>query len=291
MNDKRIGNICILTESGSHYKIAKKSLLKNKNIIVEKPLCLKLDHARELIKIARKVKRKIYVVMQNRFNSPILKSKEILNKNKLGKLVLITARVRWLRDSKYYKQDKWRGTWKYDGGAMTNQGIHHIDLLQWLGGSVECVSSYTAKRLSDIQTEDTAVGILRFKNGALGTLEVTTATRPKNLEGSVSILGSNGTIEIGGFAANKIKNWIFKNKKNNINVQNYNENPNNVYGFGHQKFYQEVFKDLTNKKNKAVKAEDAMHSLEILHALYESSLNNKTVKLNKKKFFNKLNND
>ena len=228
--------------------------------------------------------------MKNRFNNPIRITKQFLEKKKLGKLVLLTIRVRWYRDKNYYNLDKWRGTWKYDGGALTNQGIHHIDLLQWFGGKIESVSAYNANRLSRIETEDTSVGIVKFKNGSLGTIEVTTAARPKDLEGSVSILGEKGTIEIGGFAANKIVNWIFKNKKNNIKINKYFENPKNVYGFGHLKFYEEVVKQLLGKKNNAVTAEDSIHSLEILHALYESSLTNKTVKVAKIKFNNKLNN-
>lgn len=290
LDDKNISNICILTDSGSHYKLAKEALLKGKNIIVEKPLTLKLDHTKELILLAKKVKKKVFVVMQNRFNLSIQKTLDFLKKKKLGKIVMVTIRVRWFRDNKYYKLDKWRGTWRSDGGALTNQGIHHIDLMQVIGGKVDYVSSYTSTRLSKIETEDTAVGILKFKNGALGTLEVTTAARPKDLEGSISILGEKGTIEIGGFAANKIEKWIFRNKNDNIKVDNLFESPKNVYGFGHKKFYDEVVKSLLGEKNKTIKAKDSLHSLEILHALYESSLTLKTVSLSKKNFKNKLNN-
>ena len=201
----------------------------------------------------------------------------------------IGVRVRWLRDQSYYNQAKWRGTWKLDGGALANQGIHHIDLLQWFGGKVDYVSCYTSKRLSKIQAEDTAVGIVKFRNGAVGTIEVTTGARPKDLEGSISILGEKGTIEIGGFAANKIEKWLFKNKKNIIQNKKYFENPKNVYGFGHRKFYKEVIKNLEGKKNFAITGEESIKSLKILHALYESSIYKKTVQINKKNFNNKLN--
>lgn len=289
INNKDIHNVIILTESGNHYQIAKKCLLAKKNIIVEKPFCLKINHAEELIKISKKMRSKIFVVMQNRFNSPVMITKEFLDKDKLGKIVTVSVRVRWFRDQSYYNQDSWRGTWKFDGGALTNQGIHHIDLLQWFGGKIDFVSSYTSKRLSKIQTEDTAVGIVKFKNGAVGTLEVTTGARPKDLEGSISILGERGTIEIGGFAANKIKTWIFKDKKNIIQNKKYFENPKNVYGFGHRKFYQEVIKNLEGKKNDAITGEESLKSLKILHAFYESALKKKSINTSKRLFNNKLN--
>ena len=289
INDKNIENIIILTESGNHFHIAKKCLLAKKNIVVEKPFCLKLKQAYELIKISRKVKCKIFVVMQNRFNDPIKISKEFIDKKKLGKIVSLAIRVRWFRDQAYYNLDKWRGTWKYDGGALTNQGIHHIDLLQFFGGAIDYVSCYTSRRLSKIKSEDTAVGILKFKSGAIGTLEVTTGARPKDLEGSISILGEKGTIEIGGFAANKITTWLFLDNKNKIRHNKYFENPKNVYGFGHKKFYQEVISSLEGKKNFAVTGKDSLKSLHILHALYESSIKKKTIIVNKKNFFNKLN--
>ena len=289
INDSNIQNIIILTESGNHFRIAKKCLLAKKNIIVEKPFCLKLKDAYELIKISRKVKRKIFVVMQNRFNEPVKISKKFLEKKKLGKLVSLAIRVRWFRDQSYYNLDKWRGSWLYDGGALTNQGIHHIDLLQFFGGAIDYVSCYSSKRLSKIESEDTAVGILKFRNGAIGTLEVTTGARPKDLEGSISILGEKGTIEIGGFAANKIKTWLFLNNKDNIRYRQYFENPKNVYGFGHKKFYQQVINSLNGKKNFAVTGEESLKSLHILHALYESSIKKKTIIVNKKNFTNKLN--
>ena len=270
LNNKKIHVVIILTESGNHFKISSQALKNNKHVIVEKPLCLKINEAKRLIKMSNKLKKKIFVVMQNRFNNPIVAAKKFIQKKKLGKLVTITARVRWRRDNSYYKLDNWRGTWSADGGALTNQGIHHIDLLQYLGGKIKKVSAFSATRLANIETEDTAVGIVEFENGALGTIEVTTAARPKDLEGSISILGEKGTIEIGGFAANKINLWSFKNKKSNILEKKYYENPKNINSFGHKKFYLEVEKSLQKKNSSAILAKDSLHSLEILHALYSS---------------------
>ena len=287
---KEINTIIILTESGNHYKIAKNALLSNKNIIVEKPLCLKIKEALELVQISKKHQKKIFVIMQNRFNNPIQIAKKYINKNKFGKIVSITSRVRWSRNQKYYNQAPWRGTWKYDGGALTNQGIHHIDLMYYLGGKVSETFAYSSKRLAKIKTEDTAVAVLKFKNGALGTLEVTTATRPRDLEGSISILGEKGTMIIGGFAANKIDFCDFKNKKDNVIKKVYFENPKNVYGFGHKKIYFEIVKNLRNQKNNAIQAEESIESLKILHSLYSSIENKKNITLNSNISKNKLNN-
>ena len=290
LNIKNIDTIIILTESGNHFNIAKQALLKKKNIIVEKPLCLKIKEISELIKISKKVKKKIFVIMQNRFNNPIQIAKRYIEKKKFGKIINITARVRWSRYQKYYNQASWRGTWKYDGGALTNQGIHHIDLLYYLGGPIKESFAFSSRRLAKIQTEDNAVAVLKFKSGALGTLEVTTATRPRDLEGSISILGEKGTLIVGGFAANKIELCEFKNKKNNMIKKQFSENPKNVYGFGHQKIYQEIIKELRGKKNQAIQAQESIESLKILHSLYTSIESKKKISLNQKNFTNMLNN-
>ena len=287
---KEINTVIILTESGNHYQIAKEALLNQKNILVEKPLCLKLKEVQDLIKISQKNKKKIFVVMQNRFNNPIQIAKKYINDNKFGKIINITTRVRWSRNQKYYDQALWRGTWKYDGGALANQGIHHIDLMYYLGGKVSETFAYSSRRLVKIQTEDTAVAVLKFKTGALGTLEVTTATRPRDLEGSISILGEKGTLIIGGFAANKIEFCEFKDKKKNIIKKKYYENPKNVYGFGHKKIYFEIIKALQNKKNQAIQAKDSIESLKILHSLYSSIESKKKISINSMNFKNKLNN-
>ena len=287
---KNIDTIIILTESGNHFKIAKEALLQKKNIIVEKPLCLKINEVRKLIKISKEVKKKIFVIMQNRFNNPIQIAKKYIEKKKFGKIINITARVRWSRYQKYYDQASWRGTWKYDGGALTNQGIHHIDLLYYLGGAIKESFAFSSRRLAKIQTEDNAVAVLKFKSGALGTLEVTTATRPRDLEGSISILGEKGTLIIGGFAANKIEFCEFKNKKNNMIKKQFSENPKNVYGFGHKKIYHEIIKELRGKKNNSIQAQESIESLKILHSLYSSIESKKKISLNQKNFQNMLNN-
>lgn len=290
IKNEKIDVVVVLTESGNHYDIVKYCLEHDLNIIVEKPLCLKLNQANNLIKISKKKNKKIFVVMQNRYNLPVELAKKFMIKKKLGKIINITVRVRWSRNQKYYDQDSWRGTWKKDGGALTNQGIHHLDLMCLFGGDIKEVFGYSSRRLVDIEAEDNAMALVKFKNGALGNIEVTTATRPRDLEGSISILGEKGTIVIGGFAANKIEFWEFKNQKNNILKEKYFENPKNVYGFGHKSFYTEVRKELLNKKNRVTFAEDTIPSLRLLHSIYTSIEEKKIVKTNSINFRNKLNN-
>ncbi len=290
LKNENIDIAIILTESGKHYKIAKFFLENKVNVIVEKPLCLKINQAKDLIKISKKNKKKIFVVMQNRYNLPVQLTKKFLDEKKLGKIINITVRVRWSRDQKYYNLDSWRGTWKNDGGALTNQGIHHLDLMCYFGGVVSEVFGYSAKRLVKIQAEDNAMALIKFKNGALGNIEVTTAARPKDLEGSISILGEKGTIIIGGFAANKIDVWEFQDKKLQIKKEKYMQNPSNVYGFGHKEFYKEVQKNLLNKKNNATLAKDTIPSLILLHSIYSSISMKRITKTNLKNYNNKLNN-
>ena len=152
---------------------------------------------------------KLFVVKQNRFNVPVVQLRKALDQGRFGKLIMGTVRVRWCRPQAYYDQDSWRGTWAYDGGVLTNQASHHVDLLEWMMGDVESVFAKSKHALADIEAEDTAVVILKFRNGALGVIEATTAIRPKDLEGSISILGETGSVEVGGFAVNEMKTWNF----------------------------------------------------------------------------------
>ena len=157
-------------------------------------------------------------------------------------------RVRWSRNQDYYDQDKWRGTWNLDGGVLTNQASHHIDMLVWIMGDVASVFAKANTSLVNIETEDTAVVTLKFKNGALGIIEATTATRPNNLEGSISILGEKGSVVISGFAVNKMQTWAFEQKEEGDEdvLDKYSVNPPNVYGFGHQAYYQNVIDSILN---------------------------------------------
>jgi predicted dehydrogenase len=204
-----------------------------------------------------------------------------VEQNRFGKLTMGTVRVRWSRDQRYYDQDKWRGTWALDGGVLTNQASHHIDLLEWMMGPVESVFAHSTRALAKIEAEDTAVVVLRFKNGALGVIEATTAIRPKDLEGSISILGETGSVEIGGFAVNQMRVWNFvEPQPDDAEVMTrFSVNPPNVYGFGHQAYYDHVVSCLRDGAAPSVDGNEGRKSLELINAIYESIESGKEVRV------------
>ncbi|MDD3012593.1 MAG: Gfo/Idh/MocA family oxidoreductase [Candidatus Gastranaerophilales bacterium] len=267
-----IDAITILTPSGIHAQHVIELASYKKHIIVEKPMALTLDDADEMIKTCDKNRIRLFVVKQNRFNTPVKKLREALEANRFGKLIMGTVRVRWCRPQEYYDLDAWRGTWKYDGGVLTNQASHHIDLLEWMMGEVDSVFAKSTTALVDIETEDTAVVILKFRNGALGVVEATTATRPKDLEGSISILGEGGSVEIGGFAVNEMKVWNFVDQTSADKeiLEKYSVNPPNVYGFGHKEYYDHVIDCILNDKQALIDGFEGRKSLELISAIYES---------------------
>ena len=268
----KIDIVSILTPSGCHAQNTLEVAPYKKYIIVEKPMALTLEDADKMIESCDKFGIRLFVVKQNRYNLPVQKLREALEAGRFGKIVMGSVRVRWCRDNAYYKQDSWRGTWAQDGGVFTNQASHHVDLLEWMLGDVESVFAKSRTALSDIETEDTGVAVLRFKNGALGVIEATTATRPKDLEGSLSILGELGSVEIGGFAVNEIKHWNFTNAMESDKevMEKYSVNPPNVYGFGHKEYYLHVVDSILNGTKALVDGLEGRKSLELIVAMYES---------------------
>ena len=223
----------------------------------------------------------MFVVKQNRFNVPVVKLREALEAGRFGKLVMGTVRVRWCRTQQYYDQDSWRGTWALDGGVLTNQASHHIDMLEWMMGDVESVFAISRTALVNVETEDTAVVALRFSNGALGVIEATTAARPKVLEGSISVLGEGGTVVIGGFAVNQMITWNFCTAEPGDGevLEKYSVNPPSVYGFGHQAYYNHVVSCIMNNSAPLVDGLAGRRSLELISAIYESIETGKEVPL------------
>ena len=272
MTDADVDVVVILTESGRHAEHTCALAKYGKHIVVEKPMALSLDDADAMIRVCDLAGIKSFVVKQNRFNVPVVQLRKALEQGRFGKLVLGTVRVRWSRDQKYYDQDSWRGTWALDGGVLTNQASHHVDLLEWMMGDVESVYAMTTTALVNIESEDTAVVALRFRNGALGVIEATTAVRPKDLEGSVSVLGEGGSVEIGGFAVNQMKIWQFTQPTAGDEdvIAKYSVNPPNVYGFGHQAYYEHVVDCILNRKTQLVDGLQGRKSLELISAIYES---------------------
>ncbi len=275
--------ISILTHSGDHAERVIKLAPAGIHIVVEKPMALRLDDADRMIAACDRAGVKLFVVKQNRYNLPVQRLRTALEAGRFGKLVMGTVRVRWCREQKYYDQDPWRGTWAQDGGVLANQASHHLDLLQWMMGGVDTVMALSATQLVDIEVDDTAVAVLRFHNGALGVIEATTATRPKDLEGSISILGEHGSVEVGGFAVNEMKVWNFRDRQDGDDaiMAEARVNPPNVYGFGHREFYRAVIANLTTgrRENALVDGLEGRRSLELINAIYESVETGKAVNL------------
>lgn len=270
--------VSVLTPSGAHAQNIIDILKLKKNIIVEKPMCLKISDGLKIVKISKKTKKKVFVVMQNKFNIPVLKLRKDISQYKLGKIFHASVIVRWRRDQKYYDQDKWRGTWKLDGGVISNQASHHLDLLRTLMGDPLSLYATSSKHLAKIQCEDTALIIFKFKNKKTGIMEATTAMRPNNIEGSLSVMGTKGSAKIGGFALNKFE-YYNSNKK--INLSKYDTNPKTVYGFGHLKFYKHVLEVIHNNKKSEFEASEALKTVKIINAIYKSIENRKEVFINK----------
>lgn len=281
MKNEKVDVVVVLTESGAHASNVIDLAKYGKDIIVEKPMALTLDDADAMIKACDLNRCRLFVVKQNRFNVPVMKLKEALDAGRFGKMVLGTVRVRWCRDQHYYDQDEWRGTWAYDGGVLTNQASHHIDLLEWVMGDVESVFAKSTTALVDIETEDTAVVTVKFKNGALGIIEATTAIRPRDLEGSLSVFGESGSVVIGGFAVNEMITWNFRDKITGDDdvLSKYSVNPPNVYGFGHKAYYDHVVDCILNSKSQLVDGLVGRKSLELISAIYESIETGKEVYL------------
>ena len=278
MGDK-IDVINVLTPTGCHAQHVLDVVQYKKHVVVEKPMALTLDDAEAMIEACDMAQVKLFVVKQNRYNVPVQKLYEATKAGRFGKIAMATARVRWMRDQAYYDQDAWRGTWLWDGGVFSNQASHHVDLLTWLCGDVDSVFAYTARSLVDIEVEDTGVAILRFRSGALGVIEATTAARPKDLEASINILGERGTVEIGGFAVNQMKTWMFETPtpEDERVLSEYNQNPPNVYGFGHLEYLRNVVHVINHGGGAMVDGLEGLKSLRLISAIYESAATSQEV--------------
>lgn len=272
MRSVEVDAVSILTESGLHAQHTIELAPYGKSVLVEKPMALTLADADRMIEACDLNGVRLFVIKQNRFNVPVVKLREALEAGRFGKLILGTVRVRWCRPQAYYDQASWRGTWAMDGGVLTNQASHHVDLLEWMMGDVESVQAMSTRALADIEAEDTAVVTLKFANGALGIIEATTAARPTDLEGSISILGENGTVVIGGFAVNKMETWRFTEEQAGDDevMARYSVNPPSVYGFGHQAYYEHVVEAHRSTTPHLVDGIKGRRSLELISAIYEA---------------------
>ncbi|MBW2618166.1 MAG: Gfo/Idh/MocA family oxidoreductase [Deltaproteobacteria bacterium] len=264
--------LSVLTPSGLHARNVLDLIDTGVHFVVEKPLALRLDMADEIIRGCAERNKKLFVVQQNRLNPPIQALKRALDEGRFGKLVLGAVRVRWCRTQEYYEAKPWRGTWALDGGVATNQASHHIDMLEWLLGQVESVMAMTETRLAKIEAEDTAVALFRFTCGALGVVEATTATRPSDLEGSLSILGEKGSVEVGGFFMNQLKTWQFAEQRpeDETIFETHGANPD-LFAWNHTEYLRDVIKAIQTGGKGLVEGLEGRRSLELITAIYESA--------------------
>ena len=272
MLDKEdIDVVTIATESGYHAEIAIYCMNKGKHVIVEKPMAMSIDDANEMIEVAKKNNVKLSVAHQNRFNKPIQKLREAVEDKKLGRIMNGTARILWRRDDNYYKQAPWRGTYELDGGTLMNQCIHNIDLLQWMIGSeVERVYAETDTYRNPIEAEDFGAIVVRFKNGAIGIIEGSAVVYPKNLEETLSIFGTEGTVVIGGLAVNELETWRFEGENEEEVKKDLQVEIDSVYGKGHTPLFKDVVEAIKEDRKPYVSGEDAIVPLSIILAAYKS---------------------
>ena len=270
----------IATPSGLHPDQAVQIAAAGRHVITEKPMATRWEDGKRMVAACDAAGVRMFVVKQNRRNATLQLLKSAVDKKRFGRIYMVNLNVFWTRPDAYYNSAKWRGTWEYDGGAFMNQASHYVDLLDWIVGPVESLQAYTATLARDIEVEDTGVISLRWRNGALGSMNVTMLTYPSNLEGSITILGEHGTVRIGGVAVNEVQQWDFaKPHEDDLLVHDASYQTTSVYGFGHPLYYDNVIRVLRGETEPETDGREGLKSLEILVAAYMSARDGKRVAL------------
>ena len=264
--------VTVCTPSGLHAAQGALAARVGKHVITEKPMAITLGQADDLVKACDDAGVFLFVVKQNRLNPPVQLLRRAVDKGRFGRIFLANTTVRWQRPQDYYDAAPWRGTWEFDGGAIMNQASHYVDLIQWLVGPVESVMAKTATQARRIEAEDSGVALLKFRSGALGVIEVNVLTYPRNLEGSITILGEKGSVKIGGTAVNRVEHWLFADYDDDDKlVDSANTNPPNIYGFGHEGYYRNVLAVLRGEAQPQTDGRAGRKSLELILGIYESA--------------------
>ncbi len=280
LEKEKLDLVCICSPSGMHPQMGMDVAAHKVNVLTEKPMGINIDGADKLIQACDRNGVELFVVKQNRLNSTMQLLKRAVDKERFGRIYLAQSNVFWTRPQSYYDQEKWRGTWEFDGGAFMNQASHYVDAIYWLLGNVDSVMATTATMARHIEAEDTGCAILNFRSGIIATLNVTMLTYPKNFEGSITILGEKGTVKVGGFAVNKIEKWEFEDYDDDDRIANETAyQPPNVYGFGHNPYYRNVVDVLLGKAKPSTNGRDGRKSVEIIQAIYLSAKTGKRVSL------------
>ena len=279
LESEELDIVALCTPSGTHATQAEIAAQHGAHVMTEKPMATRWSDGVRMVKACDDAAVHLFVVKQNRRNSTLQLLKKAVNEKRFGKIHMVHLNVFWTRPQDYYDQAKWRGTWEFDGGAFMNQASHYVDLLDWLIGPVDKIQAMMSTT-RDIEVEDTGVMNVRWRNGALGSMSVTMLTYPKNMEGSITILGEKGTVRIGGVAVNDIQHWEFEDECDyDKDVLNANYETTSVYGFGHPLYYKNVIDVMKGEAEPETDGREGLKSLELLIAAYLSARDGKTVSL------------
>lgn len=272
--------VVICTPSGLHSQQTVAAANAGKHVMTEKPMATRWKDGLRMVQACDEAGVYLFVIKQNRLNPTLQLLKRAIEENRFGRINMVHINVFWQRPQDYYNSAKWRGTWEMDGGALMNQASHYVDLLEWLIGPVADVQAMTATLGRNIEVEDSAVLNVRWRNGALGSMAVSMLTYPKNLEGSITILGDTGTVRIGGVAVNEIQIWNFAEPKDyDTQIQTVSYTTSSVYGFGHPLYYQNIIDVLRGMAEPETDGREGLKSLEVLIAAYKSARDHSTVSL------------
>jgi len=279
LEEEELDIVALCTPSGVHPDQAVLAAKHGVHVMTEKPMATRWQDGVRMVRACDEAGVRLFVIKQNRRNTTLQLLKRAVEEKRFGKINLVHLNVFWTRPQAYYDQAKWRGTWEFDGGAFMNQASHYVDLLDWLIGPIDKIQSMVSTT-RDIEVEDTGVLNVKWRNGALGSMSVTMLTYPKNLEGSITILGEQGTVRIGGVAVNDIQVWDFEEPKDyDEQIQQANYETTSVYGFGHSLYYKNVVDVMRGNAEPETDGREGLKSLEVLIAAYQSARNGKTISL------------
>ena len=272
LKDTNADIVALATPTGLHPEQAIQIAESGRHVMTEKPMATRWLDAKRMVNACDTAGVRLFVVKQNRCNPTLQLLKHAIDKNRFGRIYIVNINVFWTRPQSYYDSAVWRGTWEFDGGAFMNQASHYVDLLDWLIGPIESVQAYTATLARDIEVEDTGVASIRWRGGALGSINVTMLTYPKNLEGSITIIGEKGTVRVGGVAVNEIQHWEFAEPdKDDAKIKDASYPTTSVYGFGHPLYYDNVINVLRGEAQPDTDGREGLKSLELLIATYLSA--------------------
>ena len=278
--DTQVDVVALCTPSGLHPTQAILAAKRGRHVITEKPMATRWSDGLRMVRECDEAGVHLLVVKQNRRNSTLQLLKRAVDNKRFGRLYMVSINVFWARPQSYYDSAKWRGTWEFDGGALMNQASHYVDLVDWLIGPVESVQAYVATLARNIQVEDTATVGVRWRSGALGSVNVTMLTYPKNLEGSITIIGEKGTVRVGGLAVNEIQHWEFADEHpDDSRVKAASYETQSVYGLGHPLYYANVVDVLRGRADAETDGREGLRSLELLIASYLSARDGRRVAL------------